>query len=106
MIIDKKFLLYSNSSMSWKTLNAHKNGLVKYFPSLKFAKTKESSFHENFVYKLFFMSLRSPSIAFFQSNELVEEAKVLIIVVGWIVENIFRIKEGMSQQFSDSPFTV
>lgn len=54
------------------------------------------------------MSLASPpSIAFFQSNELVEEAKVLIIVVGgWIIENIFCVEQRMSQQFPDCPFSI
>lgn len=75
----------------------------------KIVKQKKEIFLENFlVQKLFFMSLSCPqsSIAFFQSNELVEEAEVLIIVVGWVVEDIFGIEEGMSQQFSDCPFSI
>lgn len=46
------------------------------------------------------------SIAFFQSNELVEEAEVLIIVVGGIVEDILGIEKGMSQQLSDRPLSI
>lgn len=42
------------------------------------------------------MSSDSPSIAFFQSNELVEETEVLIIVVCGVVENIFGVKESVS----------
>lgn len=64
----QNFLLYSNSSMSWKTLNVHKNGLVKYFPSLKFVKQKKVSLENSWncsAYKLLFMSLSSPPIAFF-----------------------------------------
>jgi hypothetical protein len=55
------------------------------------------------------MSLIRPqnsSIAFFQSNELVKEAEVLIIVVGRVVEYIFGIEEGMSQQLTHCPFSI
>lgn len=38
----------------------------------------------------------SPSIVFFQSNELVEEAEVFIIVAGRVVENIFGVEESVS----------
>lgn len=52
------------------------------------------------------MSLSSPSIAFFQSNELIKEAEVLVVVAVGVVEDVFCVEEGMAQQLPDSPFPI
>jgi hypothetical protein len=41
--------------------------------------------------------LSSPSIAFFQSNELVKEAEALIVAGGRIVEHIFRVEHRVPE---------
>ena len=59
------------------------------------------------VSKLFFMSLSClQSIAFFQPDELVEEAKFLVVGLSGIVEYIFGVEKCVSKQLPDSPFSI
>lgn len=53
------------------------------------------------------LSVWPASIASFQSDELVEETEVLVVIVGGrVIQDVFGVEQSVSQQFSNGPFAI